>query len=163
MKLPKLIKKSLLAFAVAFPVMAMAEGGDAVVVIAKDGSTFEVQISQVDRIGFGSTQLTVSTTGGETDAIDYKDVDRVLIGAKRQGIADLTAGGNIAVWPTVVESAVNIAGAPAGTPVRVFTSGGALVGSAVCGETGTSLDISAAPSGVCIVAVGDKSVKIIKK
>ncbi len=160
--LQKFIRKPLLAALIMAPAAAMAEG-DAVIVLAKDGTSFEVGIPQVERIEFGSSQLSVKTRSAETTSFDYSDIDRMLIGAKRQGIAKLATDGNIAVWPTMTESAVNVAGAAKGAQVRIYTASGALVASATCADGTATLDISAAPAGVCIVAIGNKSVKIIKK
>lgn len=140
------------------------EQGTAVVVIGKDGSRHEVMISDVDRIEFGELSFTLHRIAPEPcSAHAYADIDRILIGADRASVSDLTAGGNIAVWPTAVESTLNVAGTEPGTHIAVYDLGGALAASARTTADTASLDLSALTPGVYVVAVGKHTVKIIKK
>lgn len=146
--------------AAATPVMA---GEPSVVVLTKDGSSYSVPLTDVKRIGLGGDGVEISRTGGTTASYAYADINRILIGADAAGITDITSEGNIAVWPTIAHETIHIAGAEPGTPISVYALNGALVASAVATEGTTAVGISAAPDGVCIVSVGSKTVKIIKK
>ena len=170
-KLPLVMKKTFtrhlkhafivaVAAAAAHPAVA---AGDSVVVLGKDGSQYTVLMSDVKRISLGSADLVLETRDGSPATYLYSAVDRILIGADGAGIADISAEGDIAVWPTVVDDILNIAGAETGTVISVYGINGSLVASATTAEGTTSINLSAAPAGMCIVSIGGKTVKIIKK
>lgn len=142
---------------------ARAEATVGVIVVKADGSNYELELAQVDRISFGASGVSLVSTSGETEEFAYADVDRIMLASPLSAIRDITSRGDIAVWPTAVHSTVNIAGAEPGTEVRVYSLGGSLVASGRCQDGTLSLDLSSAPAGVCIVAVGNHTVKIIKK
>ncbi len=159
-------KKSLLSLLLAGMAVttSLAATTPGIVVIGKDGSHTEYALSSLDRITFGPSQMTVQTKDSqESGEYPYTAVDRIMIGQGETSLQSLTAGGKIAVWPTVTESLVNISGAPQGTPVHVYGTDGSLIATAVAADEVTVVDITAARPGVCIVAVGSQSVKIIKK
>ena len=147
----------------AMSALPLRADGDSVIVLAKDGTSYTAKIADVKRIDLGADALVISTTGDVSTTYQYSDVDRILIGADADGIEGITSGGNIAIWPTVVTDNLNIAGAEAGTPVKVYGINGSLVAAGTTAEGTLSLDLSSAPAGVCIVNVGTKTVKIIKK
>jgi len=162
--LPKLLKHALVtAVLVAASAIPAHAEDDSVIILAKDGTSFTAKIADVKRIDLGTDNLELSTGDGNSVSYSYSDVDRIMIGATPAGIADITGNGDIAIWPTAVTSTLHIAGAEAGTPVMVYGINGTLVASATAGNSTLSLDISAAQPGVCIVNVGTKTVKIIKK
>lgn len=143
--------------------LARAEAIPGVAVLDKDGSTYELALESLDRLNFGQHTLTVVTTAGEEKNFEYADIDKINFGVEVSAINAINAAGNIAVWPTLVSAGLNISGAQAGTAVRVYSASGALLLTATCGEGTLSLDMSKVPAGLCVVAVGDRSVKVIKK
>lgn len=156
------------AFAIAATVAVSAlpanAEGDSVIILAKDGSSYVAKMVDVKRIELGDDGLVLNTAGDASRATYlYTEVDRILIGAQADGMENVTADGNIAIWPTAVTSTLNIAGAEAGTPVRVYGVNGSLVASSSTTEGVLSIDLSSVSPGVCIVSVGTKTVKIIKK
>jgi len=161
--LMKIGKALVLPAIMAIGVVSASASGDSVVILAKDGTSYTAKMAEVKKIDLGVTGLVLTTTAGGEATYAYADVDRILIGADAAGITDVVAGGEIAVWPTVVTDVVNVAGAEAGTPVKVFALNGSLVASATASDGTLTVNMAGAPSGVCIVAIGDKSVKIIKK
>jgi len=137
-----------------------------VVVVAKDGSTYSVALTKVDRIDFGAESLTVRDAGGNASEHAYADVDRLLIGELSSGIDNLSRDGNIAVWPTPFTDVVNVAGLAGGTELRLFDLRGNCVATATAdgGSTVTTLVTSSLSAGVYVLACGDKkSVKIVKQ
>lgn len=134
-----------------------------VIVVKADGSTYELELSAVDRIAFGTSGVAVVNTGGQSTEFVYADIDRIMLGKELTGISEISSGGDIAVWPSVVRNIINIAGAEPGTEVRVYSLDGALVAAGRCSDAALSLDLSSAPAGMCLVAVGNQTVKIIKK
>lgn len=164
--LPKLrhtLAVGALALAAAIPAAA-ADGGEYVAVLTTAGDSFTALISDVTRIDLGSEKLTVVTPSASAEYA-YGDVDRILIGCSREAaVADLTADGSVAVWPLATTDIVNVAGAQPGAKVAVYSAAGALVSTGVADSTGAlTLNVGAAPTGVCIVSVDGRSVKIIKK
>lgn len=139
------------------------EHGEYVVVIPQSGEQYTVKMDDVDRITLGDREVTVSTNSGQTKSYGYGDVDRILIGAKTDGIRTITAGGNIAVWPTLVTSTLHIAGAEAGIPVKVFDVSGKLVSESKTTTDTLELNLENAPAGICIVCIGNHTVRIVKK
>lgn len=153
-----------IAATVAVSVLPAYAEGDSVIILAKDGTSYVAKMADVKRIELGDDGILVSASGDVTPATYlYTEVDRILIGAQADGIEDVTANGNIAIWPTAVTSTLYVAGAEAGTHVKVYGVNGTLVGSARATEGILSIDLSSAPTGVCIVNAGTKTVKIIKK
>ena len=162
--LPQLIQHALtVAAVVAVSIFSAHAEGDSVTILAKDGTSFTAKIADVKRIDLGTDEVVLSTESGESATYSYADVDRIMIGATPAGISDITAQGNVAVWPTTVSSTLNIAGAEPGTTVNVYGINGALIATAKATDGTLSIDLSGAPAGVCIVSIGNHSVKIIKK
>lgn len=148
---------------VAAPMLAWAGTGDYVVVLTQDGGSYETRISDISRIALGADKLSVVTADGSTD-YSYSDIDRIDVGANSASIEAITAEGNVAVWPTPVTDLLHVNGAEAATPVKVYAVNGALVASGVTAADGSlTLDLTAAPAGVCVVAIGSHAVKVIKK
>lgn len=151
--------------AVALVLPSGASGaGQAVVVIAKDGTQHQVALADVDRMDIGTDRLTLSDRNGGSKEVAYADLDRVLIGADASSISEIVKPGEIAVWPTRVETAVNISGLGKGAVAKVYDLGGALRGQGRASSEGDvlTIDLSGAEAGVYIVNVENHSVKIIK-
>lgn len=135
----------------------------AVVVISTDGSMRQEVLTNVDRIEIGATSLTLKSAGGESETVDYKDLDRVLIGAEWSEVKQITSENEIAVWPTLTTDVVNISGLNAGEAIEVVALNGANALKAVAADGLTTLNLRSLPAGVYIVNVKKHSVKIIKK
>lgn len=136
----------------------------AIVVLGNDGSRQEYALSDVDRINFTDDAVAVTVKEGEQPApVAYGDVDRILLNSTLSGILSAMADREVAVWPTVTTGAVNIMGAEPGTVYRVYTAGGSLALSGKTGQGQTVADLSGLPAGVCVLTLGNQSVKIIKK
>lgn len=151
-----------LSFALAcFPVRAEKS----VVVIGKDGSKHEVLLTEQTRLELGSGTVTVQEANGNSTQHNVSDIDRILIGSESSGINDLVSQGNIAVWPTMTDGPVNIAGATAGSVVSVFDLNGAkAVADGTVGEdNGAIVDLSDLKPGIYVLTISNHSVKIIKK
>lgn len=137
-----------------------------VAIVKTDGTTHHVVFEDIDRIEIGSGSVTVHHATSATTTHDMADIERIDIGVSglSSGIADAVAEGSIAVWPTVVESSINIAGAVADTTVNVFSINGRNVASAKTDADGSaSVNLAGLPAGHYIVAVGAHTVKIVKK
>lgn len=159
--------KNLLRVSVAVAALTLSAtasaGNIGVAVIKADGSTHHVELADIHRIDVGAAGVTVHTLSGQSTDHAYGDIERIDIGVASSGIADIISdGATTAVWPTIVDTSVNIAGAPVGTPVKVFSSNGAAVASATTGEGTLSIDLQHVAAGTYIVTVGQKSVKIVK-
>lgn len=143
------------------PTCALA-AGEMVAVIAADGTVHEVALVNVDRINLTDSGVELIVNEGADVSLPYADVERIDIGVAA-GIADITAQGNVAVYPTVTSGHITVAGAVPGARVDVYDmSGRCLVRTVAAGDP-VNLDLSAAPAGYLIVNVGAHSVKIIKK
>lgn len=141
--------------------LASAHAGD-VIVITKGGDKYEVAMANFDRISFGDTSLQVIPKSGDDTTVPYADVEKILFSGT-SGISGIVKDGNIAVWPKAVVDVLHIDGAPEGTRIAAYSQNGMLVASCVANGEAVTLDLSAAPAGVCIVAIGNESVKVIKK
>ena len=146
------------------PMPATAAGQEkSVVMLARDGSTYEIALNTVDRISLDATTVEIRGKQGESKTMSYADVDRILIGSAHSGIAELTAKGEIAVYPSVTDGPLTVAGAPAGTEVTVHDINGMLVGRAFADTERLHFDLTGARPGVMVVNVGRHVVKIIKR
>lgn len=165
MKIRKIATAVILLLATAFTVDATAEN-IGVVVIGSNGVISEMEFQQLDRMGIGAGELTLTDVSGKSTSISYSDIERVEIGAAMtggSGVAGIVAGGSIAAWPKLVKSEFNVAGAPVGTEVAVFNLGGGKVAGGTTGEGTLTLDLSGLEAGAYVVAVGKTSFKIIKE
>ncbi len=161
--IPEFLTKAVMASVLALMPLAAFAQEKAVVMLAKDGSTYELAMSAVSRIDFGQTEVTMSGTAGQSKAMSYTDIDRILIGAPKSGLADLIARGEVAVYPSVTTGPLTIEGVEAGTEIAVYDLNGMLVKQTRAADTTVQLDLSGAAAGMMIVRVGKHPVKIIKK
>lgn len=159
MNLKLLMVSALLAFA-ASAALAQSLG---VAIIKADGSTHTVEFESLNRIDISAGTVTVHHATAEPVTHNMADIDRIDIGTDVAGIADITADGSIAVWPTVVTSTINVAGAGNDTSVTVISLAGQQVATAKTVDGKAVIDLSAATPGVYIINVGKHTVKIIKK
>lgn len=147
---------------IAAPVdMSAADNG--IIVIARDGSRHEVIFDNLNYIEIGNTAVTVHHSDGDSHTHDYTDVDRILIGAKTSAIDNVTAAGDIAIWPSTVVEAVNVAGAKAGAVITVADTAGRQFTTSADSDGTAIIDVTAMAPGVIIVNVNNHSVKLIKK
>lgn len=141
--------------------------GIGVAVIKADGTVHAVEFSALDRIAIESDAVTLHYQSGQAVKHTLADIDRINIGVNTaEGSIDQVLGQNeIAVWPTTVESTVNIKGAPEASAVAVYSAAGALLKSAIIkGSQTATLDLSSLQSGTYVLTIAGKhSVKIIKK
>lgn len=166
MKLSKLLTTITLLAVAAAPV-AMKADGVGVAIVKSDGSVHNVELLHIDRIAIGPDAVTLHHRVGESVSHDIADIERIDIGVNvvTAGIDEITAAGDIAVWPTLVETALNVKGAPAEARISVYTLAGVLAATAAADAAGAAtLDLSALAPGAYIVAIdGNHSVKIVKK
>lgn len=83
---------------------------------------------------------------------------------KTEGITDGVA--KVRANPVLIQSngnVLNISGADVGTPISVYDMAGKLVGSANSTSESTSVTTSLSKGQVCIIKIGEKSVKVIMK
>ncbi len=140
-----------------------AAADKAVVVIGKDGSQHEVLLNAVSRIEVGTEYITLHEAEGNSTQHAISDIDRIMVGTESTSIKEIVSKGNVAVWPTVTDGLVNVAGATAGAEVKVYDLNGALVQSATASEGNATINLSGAKSGMYVVSVAGNTVKIIKK
>ncbi len=140
-----------------------AAGDKAVVLISADGSQRQEILTNVDRITLDASSLTLTTIDGKSETVAYNDIDRILIGSEWTSVKQLTVNGEIAVWPTSTTDIVNVGGIEPGERVMITDTKGATVVNAQASDEIISVSLSHLPSGLYILTVKDKSVKIIKK
>lgn len=158
-----LFRTAALALLLGSAPMAMADGTQKyVVVVERNGSTYEVAMPEMDRITFAGDGLTISDKEQNRRWFDYSQVERILLGAASNTVTEIASEGRLAVWPSPAVDTVNVAGLPEGAEVKVFTPSGALVASAPAADGTACIDISGAPAGTLIVTADGRSVKIIK-
>lgn len=138
-----------------------------VAIIKTDGSVHHVELSDIERIDILSNTLIINTLQNKNPEYSYSDINRIDIGVSRSGdttsIEKHISDGSIAVWPTLAEESVNVAGAPVGTRIMVYTPEGRVVASAIATGNTSSINVSALSSGLYIVSIGKYSVKIVKR
>lgn len=165
MKLSKLLTAITVLAACAAPAALRAEG-IGVAIVKADGSVHQVELQHVERIDIGPEAVTLHRASGQSVAHDIAQVERIDIGVDvTDGISQIAAAGDIAVWPTLVETSLNVAGAPAQAPISVYSVAGSAVAIANANSGGTAtLDLSQLPAGAYVVAIAERhSVKIVKK
>lgn len=160
MKIKKMIISGLL---LAYSAMgAIAADVPMLYVVGSDGTVTETPMSDVGKIVFGTSAFTVESKAGQTAEHKYGEVKRVDFG-KLASISNVVAEARMAVWPTVTTSVVNVKGADAGASIRIYDLSGSQVINVKAAEGVTNIDLSPLTAGMYILAVGENSVKIIKK
>lgn len=158
----KLVGVITLALA-AMPMTALADAQQAVVVVSADGSSREIALPEIARIDIADGGLTLHSRSGESSEIPYGSLDRVIIGAEFTAVDKVLGKGDVAVWPTLVTTSVNVAGLAEGTTVNVYTVGGQLFSSSQADSDGrATIDMTRAAAGIYVVAAGNHSVKVVK-
>lgn len=136
----------------------------AIVVVDNDGIRQEIALSNLDRLTFGASQVSVQTRDNQEPLqYAYSSVDRILLNESMSALPSVASDGSVTVWPTVISSTVNIAGVPEGAIVNVYGADGSAAASASATDGTLTIDLSDIPQGVYIVSVGSQSVKILKK
>lgn len=155
--------KSLSALVLALACAAsVAAEEKAVVIVSADGSQRQEVLDNVDRIEMGSSSLTLKTLGGKSETLDYKDIDRILIGAEHDAVKQIPAPDEIAVWPTATSDRINITGLTEGETVSIVDLKGVTAMQAEATDGLTTLNLRSLPDGIYLVSVRNHSVKIIK-
>lgn len=154
-------KMVLAAFLTAIPLAASATEPK-VVMLGKDGTSYDLALKDVDRINFSAAGAELLGNSGEHHAMNYADIDRILIGSTLS-VSDLTAKGEIAVYPSVTDGPLNVVGIEPGTDIYVYDISGRRITAVTAQDSAVTLDLSDAPAGVMAVRIGMHSVKIIKK
>ena len=155
----KLLSLVVLAFACAMSAMAQEK---AVVIVSADGSQRQEVLDRVDRIEIGRSALTLKSVGGKSETLDYKDIDRILIGAEYDAVKQIAASDEIAVWPTVTSDRINVSGLTEGETISIVDLKGSTVMQAVASEGLSSLSLRSLPAGIYLLSVRNHSVKLIK-
>lgn len=152
-----------LALALVMPLSASADG-IGVAVVRNDGTVHTLELSDVNRLEIGESSLYLHHVNGQATEHSYTDVDRVDIGVFVSGISSITQDGSIAVWPTLVETVLNVSGAEASVPVAVFSISGLQAATTNTDAHGNAtLDLTSLQAGAYIATIGNHSVKIVKK
>lgn len=158
----KILRKCAIALLMSIGVSAFASTGSDVVVVTPAGDQYSVAMADVEAIQFESDGFTLKADG--TDRyFRYDEVDRILVGAESSGINAIATAGRLAIWPSPVETILNVAGVEEGTDVKVYSLSGTLIATGRSNGGIVSLDMTEAPAGTCIVTVGERSAKIIRK
>ncbi|MDE6300470.1 MAG: T9SS type A sorting domain-containing protein [Muribaculaceae bacterium] len=142
--------------------VGVASAEKAVVVITADGTQRGVMLDDVDRIELGSDALTVQTASGTSETVQYSEINRVLIGSEWQSVKQLTAPGEIAVWPVTTNDLVNVSGLSDGEIVRVYALDGALALQVDAVSGLTTVSLAQLPAGIYVLTAHNQSVKIVK-
>lgn len=163
MKKSLLFSVAFIAFATFAPQSAM---GDTVgvIIVKTDGSMHEHEFEAINRLEIGEKTVTIHHATAEPTEHNMSEIDRIKIAAQLSGIQSAVAEGSLAVWPTAVETDVNIAGAEAGTAVNIYSMSGSNVQQGTIDADGTlSLNLSQLQKGTYVLTIGSTSVKILKK
>lgn len=161
--IPEFLKKAgLAAMLTIMPAAGFAQE-ETVTVLAKDGSSFEIAISGIERINFGAQTIELVEKNGTANSLAYNDINRILIGDNKSGIDQIVGQGNIAIYPSVTTGPLTIAGLEVGTEVELFDIKGVSIAKTTAKDSSVTLNIADAPKGMVIVKVGKHSAKIFKK
>ena len=160
-KLFNLLRSALAVVLIGTAAAAAAADTKMVVVVERDGSTYDVAMPEMDKIEFAGDGFMI-IHDGVSKWFDYSQVDRILLGAPATSVESIASEGRLVVWPSPAVDTVNIAGLPDGAETRAYTTGGVLVASAVSADGIARLDVTNAPAGTLIVAADGRTVKIIK-
>lgn len=125
----------------------------------KAGNAKEIQLGVTYNISVYATKAGYDNSETATATLCWIDVD-----PKTEGITNSVA--NVRANPVLIQSkgnVLNISGAPEGAEISIFNLSGQKVGSARAISESTDVITSLQVGEVCIVKIGEKSVKIILK
>lgn len=146
--------------------MTLHAEGIGIAVVKADGTIHEVEFDRIDRVDITPEAITIHQQSGESVSHDVAQVERINIGVKTglSGIENVIEPGDIAVWPTKVETGLNVQGLTKPTTIAVYSLSGVLIKSIdTPADSNVTIDLSALSAGHYIVKIGEKhSVRIIK-
>lgn len=154
----------LVPIAMLLPVCASGQtSGKGIWLVGKDGAITVVPYASLDRIAIGAEGVAVSTLQGEVTSMDYSGLDKIIISADVSAIDKVVADAESAIWPTVTDGPLYVRSVSAARVAVYNTSGSLMMSQAVDPAEIATLSLSSFESGIYIVTLGDKSVKVIKK
>lgn len=142
--------------------LGMAQSAVSLIVVEKDGNSYELPMSDVDRVDFDTFNFSVRSKDGNSEKFDYSDVKRIDFGT-RTAIAKLTKEARLLVWPSVATTNLNVVGTEVSDVINIYSIGGTRVISQKAEEGTNIIDVSALRPGEYILTAGTTSVKFIKK
>lgn len=160
-KLPTLVL--LLCGLASLPLRA-AEGGTALIVHAKDGTTVSYLLAERPLVTCSGDSLLI-TCGGTQAAHALADVAKYTFGEADDadtGVSSLAASDTGALCRYDGEAVV-LSGIGEGGVVTVLTAGGTVVRSERCGPGSHALSLNGLPGGVYLVNVNGTTFKLSKK
>lgn len=139
-----------------------------------EGVDFVSEISDSDVQKYYTSKINLTATynvcvyatksGFENSDVVYATLCWIDAEPKTEGITNGVA--NVRANPVLIQSngnELNISGVEAGTPISVFDVSGKQVGSATATSTSTYINTNLTKGQICIVKIGEKSVKIIMR
>lgn len=158
-----MIASAMVMMAVSMP--ATISAGIGVAVVKAYGTIHEHEFESIERIDITPDAITIHHQSADPTSHHPSEIDRIYIGVEiaTVGVNSVMDKGDIAVWPTQVESILNVKGLSESTFIRIYSLSGQTVKSVVSSESDLTIDLSNLPAGGYVVDLGGKkSVKIIK-
>lgn len=158
----KFIRAAAVALLLSASQFVMAESSLSLIVVEKDGNSFELPITNVERVDFDTFNFSVRSKEGNSEKFDYDKVSRIDFSSMTT-VAKLTKEARLLVWPSVATTDINVAGTDAVDVINIYSLNGTRVISQKAEEGKNTLDVSRLRSGEYILTAGSTSVKFIKK
>lgn len=143
--------------------MALADGVTTLRVLYLDGTSHEVKMENVDKIALSAGTVGVVTLDGNTQTHRMQDIDKIEFTDIPTAIGSVGDGRGTDIVVRSDGYAFTVSGLTDGQRVSVYTSGGALVSSAVSLDGAARVDASSYPDGVYVIKAGGKSLKMVKR
>jgi len=154
-----MIKKIfLLGFALFATGQLMMSQSFNMIVLTADGNETQYAVSDVQKIVFASSTMTVELKSGE----NRTDVSRVSF-KDMTGIETPKQESSISVFPNPVVETLTVSGVKKGTVINVFDLGGGLLKTVAAQENTATINVASLQKGIYLLQIDKQTVKFIKK
>jgi len=128
------------------------------IVLKADGNETQYAVSDVQKIVFDNSTMTVELKSGENVA----DVTRVSF-KDATGVETLKPESSVSVFPNPVQETLTVKGVKKGAVINVFDMSGGLLQTVTTQENTANINVSSLQKGVYLLQVDKQVVKFIKK
>ena len=156
-------KKLIFIVALAVPILSYSVG-EMLVVKLKNGTESELLLSNVQKITFDASSMTVVSKTGSTTPFMLSGMQKILF-SQKTGVTDLAndTGNSLSIYPNPVQDVLFVDGVEENSVIRIFNTKGALFQTTTAKEKVVQLNVSVLPQGMYILQAGNQAIKFIKK
>ena len=130
------------------------------ITVSADGTETPYALPNVQKIVFENDSMTVKMKSG-TDATGITCIRFLLM--DDVGIKNLKPESKVFIFPNPVKTYLKVAGVDKNAKINLLDLNGKLLQSVSAQDNSTDIDVSALPSGLYLLQIGEQVIKFIKQ